>query len=236
MGMPADLLRRRPDIQKAELQAAAQSAKIGVAKADYFPTIAIAGTIGLSTFDDSNTDKSVGDFFDSDSLSYRYGIGIRWPILNYGRIKNSVRVQDARLQQLLVNYHNTVLKAAREVEDALVAFLRTQERTRLLAESTKAYKRALDLSLIQYKEGLVDYQRVLDNLRFLTRQQDLLTETSGQVAINLIAAYKAIGGGWQIRQGKEFVDNENIKQMQERTNWGDMVDIEPEYTRVNAEE
>lgn len=236
VGIPADLLRRRPDIQQAELQAAAQSAKIGVAKADLFPAIALTGTIGLSIFDDSNTDNSVGDFFDSDSLSYQYGIGFRWPILNYGRIKNAVRVQDARLQQLLVNYHNTVLKAASEVEDALVAFLRAQERTRLLAESVKAYKRALDLSLIQYREGLVDYQRVLDNLRFLTRQQDILTETSGRVAINLIAAYKAMGGGWQIRQGKEVIDPDNIQQMRERTNWGGLTDMEDLPVQPNTEE
>ena len=227
VGIPADLLRRRPDIKKAELQAAAQSAKIGVAKADFFPSIALGGTIGLSTFDSSDSDTSAGDLFDSDSLSYRYGLGFKWPILNYGRIKNNVRVQDARLQQLLVNYQDTVNKASREVEDALVAFLNTREQTRLLAESVSAYKRAVDLSLIQYREGLVDYQRVLDALRFLTRQQDRLTETSGSVAINLIAVYKAMGGGWQIRQGNGFsVTPESMQQMRDRTNWGGLIKSE----------
>lgn len=226
VGMPADLLRRRPDIRKAELQAAVQSAKIGVAKADFFPSIALTGTIGVSTIDSSNSNTSAGDLFDSDSLSYRYGMGFQWPIFNYGRIKNNVRVQDARLQQLLVNYQDNVNRAAKEVEDALVGFLRTQERTRLLAQSVNAYKRAVDLSLIQYREGLVDYQRVLDTLRFLTRQQDRWTETSGSVAINLIAVYKAIGGGWQIRKGKDFVGPENMEQMRERTNWGRLLEKE----------
>jgi NodT family efflux transporter outer membrane factor (OMF) lipoprotein len=217
VGIPADLLRRRPDIKKAELLAAAQSAKIGVAKADFFPTIALAGTIGLSTLDDNDIDRTAGDFFNADSLSYQYGLGIRWPILNYGRIKNKVRVQDARLQQLLVNYDKVVLNAAREVEDALVAFVRAQESARYLGESVKAYQRALEISLIQYRDGLVDYQRVLDTQRFLTRAQDNFTKTSGQVGINLIAVYKAIGGGWELRQGKALISEENEKEMTERT-------------------
>ncbi len=224
VGIPADLLRRRPDIKQAELQAAAQSAKIGVAKADFFPSIALTGTIGLSTIDSSDTDTSIGDLFDSDSLSYSYGLGIRWPILNYGRLKNNVRIQDARFQQLMVNYQNLVFTAAKEVEDALESFLRARERTRLLSESVNAYSRALDLSLIQYREGLVDFQRVLDNLRFLTRQQDILTETSGSVALNLIAIYKAMGGGWEIREGKVFIADEYRRQMEERTDWGRLMD------------
>lgn len=226
VGIPADLLRRRPDIKKAELQAASQSAKIGVAKADFFPSIALAGTIGLSAFDGSETDTSAGDLFDSDSLSYRYGLGFQWPILNYGRIKNNVRMQDARFQQLLVNYQNAVNKAAIEVEDALVAFLKSREQTRLLTNSVNAYQRAVELSLIQYREGLVDYQRVLDTLRFLTRQQDRLTETMGSVAIHLITLYKAMGGGWQIRQGKGYVSPKSLQQMRERTNWGGLLNSE----------
>ena len=130
VGVPAELLRRRPDIRRAERQMASQSARIGVAKADLFPHFALFGTIGF-------TSASSGDFFTSDSLQAFGGPGFAWDIFNYGRIKNSVRVQDAVFQQLVVNYQNTVLQAAQEVEDAIVAFLRTQEEAKFLGDSAE---------------------------------------------------------------------------------------------------
>jgi outer membrane protein TolC len=148
---------------------------------------------------------------------------LQWPIFNYGRIKNKVRVQDARFQESVVNYQNKVLEAAREVEDAMVGFLRSQEEVRFLEDSVKALKRSVDLSLIQYKEGLVDYQRVIDNQRFLTGQQDVLASVSGAVNLSLVAMYKALGGGWQIRADEDFVPEETMQVMRERTNWGDLL-------------
>jgi outer membrane protein TolC len=135
-----------------------------------------------------------------------------------------VRVQDARFQQLAVQYQNTVLRAAQEVEDALVAFLRTQEEVRFLAESVDASKRSVDLSLIQYREGLIDFSRVLQSQELLVRQQERLAETTGAIARNLIAVYKALGGGWEIRRGQEFVPEEVRVQMQERTSWGGLLE------------
>jgi NodT family efflux transporter outer membrane factor (OMF) lipoprotein len=227
VGIPAELLRRRPDIRSAELQAAAQSARIGVAKADLYPQFSLVGSIGLQSSDQggiASNNADFGDLFNSDSITYFAGPSIKWPILNYGRIKNRVRVQDARFQQLIVNYQNTVLNAYREVEDAMVGFLRSQEQVTYLADSVTASKRSVDLSLIQYREGVADYQRVLDTQRFLTQEQDLYTAVNGEVALNLIAMYKALGGGWQMREGKGFVNEETKEKMQERTNWGEILE------------
>jgi NodT family efflux transporter outer membrane factor (OMF) lipoprotein len=216
VGIPAELLRRRPDIRGAERSMAAQSARIGFAKADLYPHFALFGSIGFAA-------ASSSDLFDSNSLQAVGGPAVTWDIFNYGRIKNRVRVQDAVFQELVVNYQNTVLKAAQEVEDAMVAFLRTQEEAGLLAESVKAYKRSVDLSMLQYREGLTDYQRVLDTQRFLTLAQEGQIVTKGSVVINLIAMYKALGGGWETRVGKDFVPEDIIKQMEERTDWGNLL-------------
>jgi NodT family efflux transporter outer membrane factor (OMF) lipoprotein len=219
VGVPAELLRRRPDIRLAERQLAAQSPRIGVAKAELYPAFNLLGTIGLSSLNSSN-------FFDSNSVTGQAGASFRWNILNYGRIKNDVRVQDARFQELAVNYQNTVLRAAQEVEDAMVAFLRTQEEARFLSSSVQAYKRSVDLSLLQYKEGLVDYQRVLDTQRFLTRSQETYVTRKGDIVINLVAMYKALGGGWQIREGKDFVPEQIRVEMAQRTDWGELLSLE----------
>ena len=227
VGIPAEMLRRRPDIRTAEMQAASQSARIGVAKADLYPQFSLLGSIGLQSSENGgipSNNAGFGDLFDSDSLTYFVGPSIQWPILNYGRIKNQVRVQDARFQQLIVNYENTVLNAYREVEDAMVGFLRSQEQVNYLINSVDASKRSVELSLIQYREGLTDYQRVLDTQRFLTQEQDLLTSVNGDVALNLIAMYKALGGGWKIREGKGFVNEKTKQEMQERANWGKLLD------------
>ena len=232
VGIPAELLRRRPDIRLAEFQVAAQSARIGVAKADLYPHFSLFGSIGLRTSDSrssragGSSGSSFSDLFDSKSLELFAGPSINWDIFNYGRIKNRVRVEDARLQELVVNYKNTVLKASQEVEDAMVAFLRSQEETTFLTYSVEASKRSVDISLIQYREGLVDYQRVLDTQRFLTAQQDQQTVTRGSIPLNLIAIYKSLGGGWEIREGKKFVPEEIKEEMRQRSDWGDLLSSE----------
>ena len=129
---PADLLRRRPDVRGAELQAAAQSALIGVAKADFYPSVALLGTLGLAATESSATTASgksgIGEWFTADSLTFTGGPSVQWNIFNYGRIKNAVRVEDARFQQAVVNYQNTVLNAAREVEDEALGSARGTDR------------------------------------------------------------------------------------------------------------
>jgi NodT family efflux transporter outer membrane factor (OMF) lipoprotein len=238
VGIPAELLRRRPDIRQVELQAAAQSARIGVAKADLYPQFSLVGSIGLQSSDKGGAPSNFAtfsDLFDSNSLTYFLGPTVQWPILSYGRITNRVRVQDARFQQLIVNYQNTVLEAYREVEDALVGFLKKQEEAALTTDSVEALKRSVDLALLQYREGIVDYQRVLDTQRGLVDEQVRLTETNGDIILNLIAMYKALGGGWQIRQGQDFVNEETKEVMGERTNWGKLLSLE-EVEEVSEEE
>ncbi|MFQ5990344.1 MAG: efflux transporter outer membrane subunit [Candidatus Methylomirabilales bacterium] len=216
VGVPAELLRRRPDIRRAERQAAAQSAEIGAAVAQLYPKIGIGGSIGVAS-------DSIDNLFTLGSMTGFGGPSIVWPVFNYGRIRNNVRVQDARFQALVVDYQNKVLEAAKEVEDGLVAFLRSQEQVKFLTEAAKATKRSVDLSLIQYREGLVDFNRVLDAQTRLVEQQDRLAETTGNIALGLIATYKAIGGGWEIRQGQGLVPAQTLEVMRERTNWGGLL-------------
>jgi outer membrane protein TolC len=149
---------------------------------------------------------------------------VNWVFFNFGRTKNSVRVQDARFQQLLVNYRDTVLRAAQEVEDALVGFLNSQQTSVFQERSVRAAQRASELALIEYQEGAVDYQRVLDAQRFLLEQQNSLAQTRSSIAINLIALYKALGGGWEVRHGRQIVPEPMQREMEDRTDWGDMLE------------
>jgi NodT family efflux transporter outer membrane factor (OMF) lipoprotein len=220
VSVPAEMLRRRPDIRSAELIAAAQCARIGVAKADLYPSFTLFGTIGLHT---SNKSSGGATYNPGDGLFYDAGPRINWPFFNYGRIENAVRVEDARLQQLLVGYKHTVLVAAQEVEDALAGFLNAQDATGYQQNSVKAAQRSVEIAVTQYREGAVDFQRVLDAQRSLLQEQNSLAHTRSSVATSLIALYKALGGGWESRQGQPFVPERTQNEMKERTNWGDML-------------
>jgi NodT family efflux transporter outer membrane factor (OMF) lipoprotein len=221
VGIPADLLRRRPDIRSAELQAAAQSAQIGVAKADLFPAFSLVGNLALLS-------TNLGTFRLSDmwswgSRSIQVGPTVQWNILNYGQITNNVRVQDARLQQLLIAYQNAVLSAQRDVEDNLAAFLKAQDRAEFLARSVTSARAALDVAILQYREGVVDFTTVLTAQQSLLNQQDGLAGTLGTVSTSLVGVYRALGGGWEIREGQDLVPPEIKAEMQQRTNWGQLL-------------
>jgi NodT family efflux transporter outer membrane factor (OMF) lipoprotein len=218
VGIPADLLRRRPDVRSAELQAVAQSAQIGVAKADLFPAFTLVGSlVFLST--DLGTFR-LSDMFRWGSRSIQAGPSVQWNILNYGQIRNNVRVQDASFQQLLIAYQNAVLSAQQDVEDNLVAFLRAQDRADLLARSVTSAKAALDLAVLQYREGVTDFTTVLTGQQTLLSQQDSLTSTLGTISTSLVGVYRALGGGWEIREGEDLVPPAIKAEMQRRTNWG----------------
>jgi len=229
VGIPAELLRRRPDIRLAEFQAAAQSAQIGIAKADLYPSFSLVGSIGLQSSDKGgirSNNAHFDDLFTSDGITYFIGPTFQWPVFNYGRLKNSVRVQDARFQQLVVNYQNTVLQAFQDVEDATVGFLKSQEQKSFLSESVEQYKLSVELSLIQYSEGLTDFQRVIDAQRNLAQQEDAFASVTGAVGTNLIALYKALGGGWELRLGKDFIPEKTKEEMRQRTDWGNQLSPE----------
>ncbi len=191
VGIPADLLRRRPDVRKAERMAAAQCARIGVAEAEFYPHIAITGQIAFQADDFAH-------LINTDSIAGMVGPGFRWNVLNYGRIKNQVLAEDARFRQAVLGYQETVLRASEEVEGMITAFLKEQDRVRKLEKATEAIAKSVELATLQYQQGLIDFQRVLDSQRALVQQQDALAEARGNVAQHLIGVYKALGGGWQM--------------------------------------
>jgi NodT family efflux transporter outer membrane factor (OMF) lipoprotein len=233
VGIPADLLRRRPDIRNAELQAAAQCAQIGVAKADLYPAFSLTGNFGFVSTDLGR--NSLSDMFRWSSRNIQAGPTFQWNILNYGQITNNVRVQDARFQELLITYQNTVLAAQQEVEDNLIAFLKAQDQAGFLAQSATAARGALDLAIRQYREGTVDFTTVLVAQQSLLSVQDNLAAALGNIASNLVGTYRALGGGWEIREGKDWVPPEIKEEMEKRTNWGKLL-APASHNLVPAEE
>ena len=212
--IPADLLRRRPDVRAAEMQLAAQSALIGVSVADLYPSISLLGSFGLSATSLSSSART---------LTWGIGPSLVWNVFDYGRLRNTVRVQDARFQELYEQYQDAVLRAAREVDDAAVGFARTREQIPLLAESVKAAQRSLNIATLQYREGLTDFQRVLDSQRTFFSQQELLVSTQGSLMLNLVAIYKAIGGGWEPGRTRPAVDDATRAIMEGRTDWNGLL-------------
>jgi len=220
VGVPAEMLRRRPDIRSAELAAAAQCARIGVAKADLYPSFSLFGTIGLRAF---NKGPGSHNLFTTSAVQYTAGPSVNWPFLNYGRLTNGVRVEDARFQQLLIAYHDTVLRAAQEVEDALAGFVNAQQAVVFEQNAVTSAKRSVDLAIVQYREGATDFQRALDAQRSLLQEQNRLAQSTSAVATNLIALYKALGGGWEPRAAQPVVPVETQQEMKQRTWWGEVL-------------
>ncbi len=192
VGIPAELLRRRPDIRRAERIAAAQSARIGVAESELFPHLSINGTLGWES-------KNLSDLFTSRSTSGSIGPGLTWSILNYGRLRWAVREQEAFFEELVFNYQNTVLQAAREVEDAIVGFLGSQSQASALREGATAMAEAERLCLLEAKEGGRNYDRLYVVQLEKTQRQDEWARARGDIPLNLIQIYRALGGGWEIR-------------------------------------
>jgi NodT family efflux transporter outer membrane factor (OMF) lipoprotein len=192
VGIPADLLRRRPDLRSAERQVAAQSALIGVAEADLYPAFALNGTLGWEAQD-------LSKLFEPRSFFGTIMPQFRWNILNYGRITNNVRLQDVRTQELVATYQNKVLTAGREVQVALRGFLRSQEQAGNLSRSAGAAVRATKIQEQLFADIKADVNRlfILENTQ--VQEQDNLAVAQGNIAINLINVYRALGGGWEIR-------------------------------------
>ena len=229
VGVPADMLRQRPDVRQAELRAMAQNAQVGVAKAGLYPSFSISGSLGLAAAGNTITtqtgESGIGELFSSDSVTYAVGPSFVWPFLNYGRIENSVRVQDARLQQALVQYRESVIQAAREVEDAMAAYVGSQLQDDILIETVHSARRSTELSMIRYQEGFADYQRVLDAQQALFGQQQRYVQNKGFAIQSIIAVYKALGGGWQ-SDNATFIDEATRQEMEHRTNWTDLLEAD----------
>jgi NodT family efflux transporter outer membrane factor (OMF) lipoprotein len=210
--VPANLLLRRPDVRAAELNVAAQSALIGVAESDFYPSLTLLGSIVWSTDTLSGTPRN---------LDLIGGPSLRWNLFDHGRISNNVRVQDTRLQQLIEAYRDKVRQAAREADDAAYGLIKSLERERILREAGVAAKRSLVLASVQYREGYSDFQRVLDAQRALLEQQDNYLVARSNAVSNVIALYRAMGGGWYSAQPR--VDPTSRQQMEKRTDWGDLL-------------
>ena len=193
LGIPADLLRRRPDIRRIERQAATQSALIGVAKSDLYPRLSLLGSIGVRAED-------FGDLFRTPgSLAGSIGPSFHWDILNYGRIESNVEVQRARFRQLVLGYQEAVLRAGREAEDAAISFLKAQERALYLNNSVAAASRTVEITHAQYQQGVIDFTPVFLFEGTLAEQQDQLAIAQGEIALSLVDLYRAVGGGWEMR-------------------------------------
>jgi NodT family efflux transporter outer membrane factor (OMF) lipoprotein len=217
VGIPADLLERRPDVRRAEQQLAAASARIGVAKADLFPRVTLFGTVGLSA-------EQAADLFTGRSFAAVGGPSFQWPVFNYGRLINNVRVQDSTFEELVSIYQDTVLRAQQEVEDSLIGYVRGMTQTAILAESVTAANRAVELSMIQYRDGATDYTRVLNTQQAKLLSDDRLANARGGVALSVVTLYKALGGGWTLREGHELIPEKTKDAMRERTWYGGLLD------------
>jgi outer membrane protein TolC len=192
VGIPADLLRRRPDVRRAERQAAAQCAQIGIAESDFYPRISLTGNFGYQA-------EFIKDLFTPAAFNGSFGPSFTWAILNYGRILNNVRLQDARFQELVAGYQEAVLNGQLEVENGLVTYLKAQQRAKLQDDSVKFATDAVKIVLDQYELGVVQISQLILLEQTLVQQADTLAIAQGEIPTGLIQVYKALGGGWQIR-------------------------------------
>jgi NodT family efflux transporter outer membrane factor (OMF) lipoprotein len=189
MGIPADLIRRRPDIRRSEAEIAAATARIGVAEADLYPSLTLLGSISLGATDPSS-------LFQSDSLAFSLGPSIRWNILHFGRICDNIEIHESRMRQTIAGYRQTVLQAVQEVEDAMVKHDGFRSQLSALEKARQSDIKAVELSLERYKVGKANFQRVLDAQLQLLQDSQATAAARANANIQLIRLYRSIGGGW----------------------------------------
>lgn len=219
VGMPQDLLRQRPDVRASERVLAAQGEQIGVARAELYPEFSIGGSIGSKS-------SEVGNLFEGPSETWDLFGAFQWNLFNYGRLRSNVRLQDARFQQLLADYRETVLQAQAEVENAIVAYLKSQEQLALYEQAAQSSQESVRISTAQYRNGQIDFNTVLSTLTADLQQQDLVAIARGDVATSLVQVYLALGGGWEIREGRgpvELLPEEVKEEMRQRTHYWDRI-------------
>ena len=212
--IPARLVARRPDVRTAAWQVAAQSAQIGIAEADYYPAISLIGSVGWSANSVNNS---------SDTTTFGTGPSFNWNVFDYGRIENNVRLQDARLQQAIEGFQNSVLQAAQEIDSAAVSVVKTRELQSMLVASVTAAERSLSLANTLYVEGYADFSRVLDAQRSVFTQTTNELINRGNNIAAIINLYKSLGGGWEDTPIDQLIPESTRESMQERTDWGDLL-------------
>jgi NodT family efflux transporter outer membrane factor (OMF) lipoprotein len=191
VGLPAELLRRRPDIRRAERELAAATASVGIATAELYPRFSLSGTFAMQ----STKPRSL---FDYNSRTFSIGPAVDWPIFNAGRLKANIDVQNSRQRQALATYQKTVLCALQDVENALSAYSTEQIRRQALQDAVNANHTAVALATQQYERGVADFLNVLDAQRNLYSAETALAQSDETVSSNLVSLYKALGGGWEI--------------------------------------
>tara|TARA_R110002153_G_scaffold15822_6_gene56275 strand:+ start:60 stop:1568 length:1509 start_codon:yes stop_codon:yes gene_type:complete len=189
VGVPAEVLRRRPDIRRAERILAAATAKIGVATADLYPSFTLYGSVGLESL-------SSGDFLTSASRIFGIGPSLQWNLFDSGRIQNNIAISNTQQEQAFIAYRAAVLRALQDVENSIIAYGQEMVRRQALIDGEQSARRALTIAEDQYKAGETDFIRVLDSQRSLLNLQDQLASSDGQVTANVIRLFKALGGGW----------------------------------------
>jgi len=191
VGVPSDLLRRRPDIRSAEAGIHSATAQIGVAVADLFPRFFLSGSGGYQA-------AKFSSWFEPAGLFWSLGPSVSWSVFDTGRIRSNIEVQKALAEQSVIVYQQTVLAALQETENALIASAKEEEHRKALADAVIANRKAVDLSLKLYTEGQTDFINVLEAQRSLFVTEDALVQSNGTVSTNLVALYKALGGGWEM--------------------------------------
>ena len=221
VGIPKETLAKRPDIYEARMKVIAQSEMIGAIKAQLFPSLSLIGSFAFASNDINNS--SLSDLFSWSNRTVAAGPGLSWPILNYGQITNSVRAQDAAFQQAVLDYQNKVLKAQQEVQDNITLFIESRKTTSALLTADHSAVSSTRLSMIRYREGQSDFTPVLQSEIQELNVQLSLTNSQGDIPKAMVALYRSLGGGWQIRDGNDIVPHEVKKEMAARTNWGKLL-------------
>jgi multidrug efflux system outer membrane protein len=189
LGVPAETLRRRPDVRGAERELAAQTARVGVATAELYPKLSLMGSIGIDA-------SSLAGLLSANSRGFSIGPRFSWNIFNAGAVRSNIEIQNARQEQALLEYEKTILAALEEAENAITAYVNEQKRARSLTDAMTSATDSTKLALVQYNSGLIDFQAVLDAQRTYLSVRDNLATSKGTVVANLVRLYKALGGGW----------------------------------------
>jgi len=233
-GIPKDLLRRRPDVRKAGLDAAAKSAIVGVQVANMLPAFSLSGTFG-STASNIGGQQLI-DIFNWQNAVVNAAGNVSMPILNYGRLINTVRSHDAVFQQAILNYQNTVLNAQKDVENGLTQFSNGRASMNILAQAVKSAKLSTSLAITRYKAGQADYTTVLSAEQAQLSVELSYASAQSAAVTGVVNTYRSLGGGWQIRDGGDVIPESVKHQMAERTNWGRMLKVKNHLPAVSPED
>lgn len=233
-GIPKDLLRRRPDVRQAGFAAAGKCALIGVQITNLLPSFSLSGSFGATSSNIAG--QQLTNIFNWQNTLVNAANGFTMPIFNYGRLVNQVRVADATFQEAILKYQNSVLNAQKEVENGLSAYYHGRESMCFLAEAVKAAQQSTKLAIVRYVQGQANYTTVLTAL-----QQQLTVESSfvseqGSTIAGVVSTYRALGGGWELRNGHDVLSDKVKKEMSDRTNWGKMLDPKNHLPSVSPED